>query len=148
MSQFHVWSTCQKCQPLTFATRTCLSSTHPGWRKSWFLCDRSCWSAWGMGWNSWSGANVLSCIQGLSAMQNLTRLLRLSQKSCAYRKCRADCGSKTEFFDLGYRTRAPIRRDREKVEYLESKRQESCQGICLILHLTSVNTKDIETISI
>lgn len=97
-----------------------------------------------MGWNSWSGANVMSCVQGRSAMQNLTRFLSLSQKSCAYRKCRADCGSETEFFDLGYRTRAPIRRDREKVEYLDSKRQESYEGVCLLLHLTSVNTKDIE----
>lgn len=53
-------------------------------------------------------------------------------------------GAKLNFFDLGYRTRAPIRRDREKVEYLDSKRQESYEGVCLLLHLTSVNTKDIE----
>lgn len=146
MSRFHVWSTCQKwgvspwhlLQELVWAA-SILAGESPGFSVT-GLVDL----LGGMGWNSWSGANVLSCVQGRSAMQHLTRFLRLSRKSCAYRKCRADCGSETEFFDLGCRTRAPIRRDRGKADYLESKRQESCEGVCHILHLTSVNTKDRE----
>lgn len=113
-----------RCQPLTFATRTRLSSTRPTG-----VCPD--FSVTGLvdllgGWvrNSWSGANVLSCIQGCSTVQSLVPFLRLGtvlEGPVLAGKCRADQGSSTGFFSLGYRTWSAVRRDSGKVGYPEFK---------------------------